>query len=250
MKSFKFIFSFYLIFLFSGELLAQDSLKNNHNWIINVLVAPDYTYRFAHHKPADKGYAPHFYQWSYKTSDQIGKEGWHLGLSLSRKITQNFYFQTGLIVSQKGYNSKIFNDTTLVGKPLKTSVKDGQIGYNFYFIGIPLFIQYEKEIKNDLFIGLTAGVISNFREYGREYRFGALVGNIGFEDEGWPLFAYGKIDFIYQYEPNKAFTLSPTFNFAIQPTRDYYTIDGQYYNLHLFSAGIEVAFHYYMGKKK
>ncbi|MGZ4035736.1 MAG: hypothetical protein ACXVPU_10380 [Bacteroidia bacterium] len=253
MRNIKLFFYFIFIFHLKMEMNAQaihDSIHNNHNWAINVTVAPQYNYRLSYHKSGYNG--PMQNGSSYVTSDQIGKAGFNVGISVSRRIFRNFYFQTGLIIDKKGYDSKPFYDTVVNGRPSITSTEISSEGFNFVFIGIPVFVSYEKNISEYWSIAVTTGVTSNFREHGKEYRSQQLEGEIEFPSEkfiNWQLIAYGKVGFLYASKPNMSISISPFFNCCLQPMTDYYTKDWRYNNLHLYSTGIEFGLHFYFGRK-
>jgi hypothetical protein len=265
------LFSFLIIFDTPtyAEKNERDSIKHRTNWIIQLMTSPDYTYRFAYNKHQSNQVLNNNQHWSYSTSDQISTYGWHGGVTISRKIIPGLYFQTGLIVDKKGYRSTVFYDTVVYGRPTIVEAQPRTLAFSYVFVGIPIFIYYEKKIKHNIYMGITAGITTNFRKHGREYRSKNLINKDlslqGMQDRSyaldgeiefstgkfwnWPMIGYGKIGFIYKYKPNTAFTLSPTFNCGIQPIYDWYARDSKYNNLHLFSVGLEIGMHYYLGKK-
>lgn len=230
----------------------KDSVYNSPNWIINVFGSPDYTYRLVYHTSGSSGVSESTDLWSYKTNDQIGKLGYHFGFTLSKKIFKNIYLQTGLVFDKKGYNSTTFYDTIIYGNPTQIEIKKRTIQFDHIFLGIPIFINYDRKIINYFYCGLTIGATSNFFWKIKEYREMQLDGESVYNNEkiqDWPLIGYGKVNFSYRFLPDGAISLSPFFNVGIQPINDYYSQDCKYNNLHLYSTGIEIGLHFNLGKK-
>jgi Outer membrane protein beta-barrel domain len=258
MKIIKYFLFFFLLLQLplQAQTVKRDSMHCHQKWTIDVLGSPNYVYRTVREgTPFLSRYPTPYY--SYTTKDQIGKFGWHLGLTVSRKIHANFYFQTGIWIDRKGYTTKKFNDTLYQVLPptpnyrILTSFRN----YTYTFVGIPLFVSYKKELTEKIYLGLTAGITSNFLIRGTLNAYhGSDEGAAPFSEPEnkiwqWPIIAYGKFDFIYKYECNRAISLSPTFSYCLKPFHDIDTRDGNNKELHFFSAGLEIGMHYYLGKK-
>jgi hypothetical protein len=256
MKIIKYFLFFFLVLQLplQAQTVKRDSVHCHQKWTIDVLVSPNYVYRTVREGTPIHYGGPTY---SYTTKDQIGKFDWHIGITVSRKIHANFYFQTGLIIDRKGYKTKPFNDTLYqVLKPTTNyRVVPYSINYRFIFIGIPLFVSYKKELTEKIYLGLTAGITSNFFVGGQVNPYRGRIDNdipISYSENKiwqWPIVAYGKFDFIYKYECYRAISLSPTFSYCLKPFRDTHARDGGNKELHLFSAGLEIGMHYYLGKK-
>jgi hypothetical protein len=258
MKIIKYFLFFFLLLQLplQAQTVKRDSVHCHQKWTIDVLVSPNYVYRTVREgTPFQFGNSFPYY--SYTTKDQIGKFGWHIGVTVTRKIHANFYFQTGIWIDRKGYKTKPFNDTLYQVLPPTTNYRivPYSINYRFTFVGIPLFISYKKELSEKIYLGLTAGITTNFFSGGvLNPSVGRNNNHISFSDSGnkiwqWPIIAYGKFDFIYKYECNKAISLSPTFSYCLRPFRDNDIRDRGNKELHFFSAGLEIGMHYYLGKK-
>lgn len=261
-----FLISVYNIF-FLLPLLGQDSLTSTKKskWALNFIFSGDYDYRFIHQiaePPANigGGYIPGnrsggFSFMGYKTDDQVPKYGWHASALVSYQFTKKYFFQTGFILDNKGYNTKTFASDIQYDKYGQVlSIDTASYKMNYYFIGIPLLINRELALTKRLYCSITFGcnyyycerdvIINTYGNFKTKIAGAFDAGNEGIS-------ITGSIGLTYYTKHNKILSLKPTYNYFLTNWKDPGLGDQVwYYKLQLYSFGVEFGIGFGLGKKK
>lgn len=99
---------------------------------------------------------------------EIGRVTWHAGFNYNKKISEKFYFKTGLRIAKKGYKSK--KEELRFGSQIIIELNGGeamandviQSFYNFNYLEVPLMVRYEfsnKKITPYVEAGFSGGYL-------------------------------------------------------------------------------------------
>lgn len=144
-----------LAFCIDAYSQTSDSL-NEKKWSVGISYSRDYCYR-----TIDADYATEF----KKLRDSVDLQRWNgsFGIIASRRKWKNFQLQTGLIFSQKGFNSKAYVIKHDVGKfpgsmTIIDTVKDE---FTYAYASLPLLIKYNIG-KSRLKLTASTGILIDY----------------------------------------------------------------------------------------
>ncbi len=148
----------FLILIYNG-LFAQNELgfvKNNSRFQLGVNYSGDYCYRFISNRDADPTSEMII---KLRNEIEIPVFGYTTGLNFKYNLNNRIGFQLGLKYSRKGYQTK--KSILFAADPTDPAVADfGKFIHHYYFIDIPLLVNYTVGQKKVKFIS-SFGLVNN-----------------------------------------------------------------------------------------
>jgi len=250
----------FLIVFISGSLFAQNEApnldKSTYNKIlIGLSVSPDYTYRTLLSDGSASSDAIH----EYRNETEKAKIGYTLGLNFNYNFSRKFGLRTGVLFSNKGYQTDlgglIFGDQTPRRSFEPVDPNDPSLParakniYNHYYLDIPLKVTYKMgkgKIRFISSLGITTNIlIKSTVKTIFEYQNGDKnkSTNSAFETYNQlnfsPIISFGIESSL---KNNHIIRIEPSFNYGLLK------IINSPVTAKLWSAGIN--FSYYFGLKK
>ncbi|MBL7891959.1 MAG: outer membrane beta-barrel protein [Bacteroidia bacterium] len=137
-----------------GEVVPSEK-----KWSFGISISGDYCYR-----TLGGSYGLEFKK--FRDSVDVNRWNGSFGIIASRKKWRNFHLQTGLIFSQKGFNSKPYVVKEKVGKfpTWSTEIDTVKDEFTFGYLSLPLLIKYNFG-KSRLKFTASTGVLYDFLIY-------------------------------------------------------------------------------------
>ena len=161
MKTYKILLFILIVtpdFIFSQQM---DSNKI-HPWSLGITFSPDFTYRNIY---ANKSYVGQVIG-DFRDTTEIPRFGYTTGINLKRKMNNKISIKIGLLFADKG--EQTIKRHLTFATPDPSNVTDVQFKYHYYFIDMPISIEYyllNKKTK----IFLTTGISFNYFIFYNQY---------------------------------------------------------------------------------
>jgi hypothetical protein len=231
------------ILLSACELQAQDSIKST-KWSLGFSVSPDYTYRIVPNQNAPERSI--YSSLNYWIKDHVPKGGIHLTLLAGYKVSENFKIESGLNLFNNGFKTKPFNIITYGRDHTIVGIDTLQLKYNYYYLGIPVWLigrlNCSKMLSFELGAGISMNCLTVRRTVPNEWGSNTKI-------DGFHAVLMAKVGINYIIDKNLSLDIAPNFNYFITPVHDLYARDGNN-DLNLYTAGIEFGLKYNFSRKK
>lgn len=134
----------------------EEVVPSEKKWSFGISISGDYCYR-----TLDTDYGLEFKR--FRDSVDIKRWNGSFGIIASRKKWKNFELQTGLIFSQKGFNSKPYVVKQIVGKfpTWSTDIDTVKDEFTYIYLSLPLLIKYNIG-KSKLKLTASTGILIDF----------------------------------------------------------------------------------------
>jgi len=158
-----------ILLLFTASMLslvteAQDVINQVSKWSVGIHASPDYAFRTLFIREPDDSSTDIF---NSRQDIEQAKLGYSYGFRLNRELSKHWSLETGLVLSNKGYETVKLNLTygSIIDprnwsqyyyEPDPTSQL--QFRYSFYYIGLPIqavFRVGEKKLSFNTSAGLS-----------------------------------------------------------------------------------------------
>ncbi len=214
--------------------------KSKHNISIGYSVAPAYSFRTLNN---NDGNSSSDIATDARNKNELAKFGYRTGVNFLFSCSGSVGFETGIILSSKGYKTKKLNLT--FAQPDPSSPVTAQFNYSYQYIGIPLkarFMTGKNKLRFISSVGFTTNFLSSVKHNTKyEYADGRTDNGKQSSTSGLkkvdisPTISAG-ID--YKLNDKIYLIVEPMFEYGVIKTRDTPVTE------HLWDAGINIGFYY------
>lgn len=211
---------------------------------VDLILGGDYSFR--HLKPAGVNPDIEEYLLNSRSLDR-GKVNWRAGLNYNRRITDRFYFKTGLRMASVGFKQTIIEQIIELGTDstgaLTINMQSNHIVYAFvdyWFMEIPILGRMEFG-KNKLTAFIETGIAPSF--YVTTRRNTIYSDKAKYYNQVKSLYAYNRLHITGVFSLGLNYNLNPKYQLFFQPTLRYlFTPLSNRLALkeHLYNFGIEL----------